>query len=365
MGRDAHRFEREARLAGPVTIPCNLCGSLDAEPVRNRDRHGASLRSVICRSCGLVWTDPRPTTDEVREFYMRDYRVEYKRTHQPKLKHTLRAGKAALERLARLRPVLEPGATLFDVGAGGGEVVYVARAMEYQASGIEPNRGYAKYAAEVLHVPVVQGVYQDAPVPPASLGVVTMFHTAEHLEDPDGAMRAARQWLVPGGILAIEVPNVEAICHQPHQQFHRGHLYHFNLPTLEQMGRCAGYAVHSSGTTTDGGNIWVTLMKVDLFDSPSAALPGNYHRVRTILDRHTGLRHGLSTYPYVRPLKKLATRVSEWRAVRSSSGPARLLDTLIGEHRNGDPRSAGTPAHVSSTGGAINGQAIGSDIERH
>ena len=314
---------------GGASIPCNLCGALDAEPVRSRDRHGAALRSIICRRCGLVWTDPRPSAADVRQFYQSDYRVEYKRTRQPKLKHTLRAGIAALERLARLRPDLVPGVSLFDIGAGGGEVVYVARALGYQASGIEPSYGYAAYAADVLQVPVVQGVYQDVRIEPGSLGAITMFHTAEHLEDPRGAMDAARGWLADGGLLAVEVPNVEALCHQPHQQFHRGHLYHFNLPALEQMGRCAGYLIRRSGVTADGGNIWATFEKAAAPVPLSGELPANYARVRAVLERHTPARHLLSRYPYVRPVRKLALRVAEWQTVRSASGATSLLDALI------------------------------------
>ena len=88
------------------SIPCNLCGSTDAEEIRSKDRHGDCLRSVICRRCGLVWTDPRPTPEQVREFYAHEYRLDYKGTYQPKPKHTYRSGKVAVDRFQRLRPIL-------------------------------------------------------------------------------------------------------------------------------------------------------------------------------------------------------------------------------------------------------------------
>ncbi len=312
-----------------VSIACNLCGSFDAEPIRHRDRHGAPLRSVICRRCGLVWTDPRPTPDEVREFYEHEYRLEYKRIWQPKPKHTYRAGKAALARFERLEAVLRPGIRLFDVGAGGGETVYVGRALGYQASGVEPNEGYAAYASKELRVPVTQGAYQETVVALESQDVVTMFHTVEHLEDPFGAMLAARCWLVPGGFLVVEVPNVEAVCQQPHQQFHRGHFYHFNLAALTHMGRRAGYEVTSSGASTDGGNIWATFRKIDETPPASGDLAGNYDRVRRILRAHTGLRHALSRFPYLRPLAKLSARFAEARDLPQRTSPGAILDALI------------------------------------
>ncbi|MGH8710194.1 MAG: methyltransferase domain-containing protein [Burkholderiales bacterium] len=321
----------KANAAAQCSIPCNLCGSTDAEQIRSKDRHGNYLRSVICRQCGLVWTDPRPTPEQVREFYAHEYRLDYKGTYQPKAKHTYRSGKVAVDRFQRLRPILKPGFRVLDVGAGSGEVVYVLRAMGYEASGFEPNEGYARYAAEVLGLPVRQGFWQDVAIQPESQDMVTMFHTVEHLESPFDVMRHARQWLRPQGLLLVEVPNGEAVCQQPHTQFHRGHLYHFNLATLEMMARRVGYAVVSSSVSSDGGNITVVSQKTDTTPSVSAEIPGNYERVGSILRRHTAFRHVFSRHPYVRPFRKFAARLEEQRSVRSHRPAKEVLDTLISD----------------------------------
>lgn len=315
------------------SIPCNLCGATDVEQVRSKDRHGNPLRSVICRRCGLVWTDPRPTPDQLREFYAKEYRLDYKGTYQPTLAHVYRSGKVALERIGRLRPLLKPGLRLLDVGAGSGEVVYMLRAMGCDASGLEPNEGYAQYASAVLGAPVAHGFYQDAVLVAGSLEVVTMFHTLEHLDSPFDVMRRAREWLAPGGFLLVEVPNVEAVCQQPHQQFHRGHLYHFNLAALESMGRRAGCAVVGSSTSPDGGNISAVFRKVESTPAESGEIPGNFDRVRSVLRRHTTVRHLLTRYPYVRPVAKLAARLEEHRRA-SAQRPARaILDDLMTDAR--------------------------------
>lgn len=321
----------KTNTAAQCLIPCNLCGSTEAEPIRFKDRHGDGLRSVICRRCGLVWTEPRPTPEQVREFYAHEYRLDYKGTYQPKAKHTYRSGKVAVDRFRRLQPVLEPGFRVLDVGAGSGEVVYVLRAMGYDASGFEPNEGYARYAAEVLGLPVRQGFWQDAVVAPESQDMVTIFHTVEHLESPFDVMRHARQWLRPQGLLLVEVPNVEAVCQQSHTQFHRGHLYHFNLATMEAMHRRAGYSVVSSATSSDGGNITVISRKTEATPSGSAEVPGNYERVASLLRRHTAFRHLFSRYPFLRPFRKLATRWEEQRSVRAHRPAKEVLAALISD----------------------------------
>jgi 2-polyprenyl-3-methyl-5-hydroxy-6-metoxy-1,4-benzoquinol methylase len=322
------------------SIPCNLCASTAVEQVRARDRWGHPLRSVICRRCGLVWSDPRPATDQVREFYARDYRLTYKGAYRPQPRRTYRNGGVALERFERVRPFLQPGDRVLDLGAGSGEVVYVLRALGYDATGLEPNEAYARYATDVLGAPVTCGFYQEEGVAPASLDVLTMFHTLEHLEDPDHVLRAVRSWLRSAGVLFVEVPNVEAVCQQPHQQFHRSHLYHFNLATLERLGQRAGYAVTSGGRSPDGGNIWVAFRKTDSVPTLAPDIPGNYDRVRTILRRHTAWRHALTRYPYIRPINKLRARLREYWATRAGRSGRELLDQLLVER---GPRPSPSP----------------------
>jgi SAM-dependent methyltransferase len=318
------------------SIPCNVCGSTDVEAIRSKDRHGQPLRSVICRRCGLVWTDPRLTPDEVRDFYTRQYRLEYKGAYEPRPRHRYRNARTARTRLERLAGVVRPGACVLDVGAGSGEVVYLLRAMGCDASGVEPNEAYARYASETLGLPVTCGFYQDARVEPGSLDAVTMFHTVEHLENPVEVMAKAAEWLKPGGALVVEVPNVEAVCQQPHQQFHRGHLYHFNIPTLGAVFRRTGFEVVGTYTSPDGGNIAVTGRRLS---GAPVGRPSdfqdqqNYERVARVLRGHTALQHALSVYPWIRPLKKLVARVDEWRHVMRHSSTRAMLDEVVADVR--------------------------------
>src|SRR5262245_51929118 len=117
------------------SIPCNLCGARAVEEVSRRDREGHYLRTVICRGCGLVWTDPRPTAAEEKSFYAENYRLQYKGAWQPKSKHVYRGGRVSLHRFRRLRKFLSPQDAILDVGAGSGELVYLLRGLGFDASG--------------------------------------------------------------------------------------------------------------------------------------------------------------------------------------------------------------------------------------
>ncbi len=310
-------------------LPCDLCGSTEAEELSLIDRDGKYLRTVINRKSGLVYSDPRPTPEQVREYYEHEYRTDYKATFQPKPKHVCRAGKVAIERFLRLKSVLKPGCKVLDMGAGGGEMLFVLRAMGYDASGFEPNDGYARFALETLGLPVTHGFYQEATIPAESQDVVTAFHVYEHLESPLDAMRHVREWLRPGGHFLVEVPNVEGICQWPRSRFHRAHLYNFNPATLEMTGRKAGYDVVSTFVSDDGGNVAVLFKKSDSVVPVSGEIPGNYERVRDIVKGHTALSHAFSRFPYLRPFRKIAQRLDERSAISRETSPKAILEGLV------------------------------------
>jgi SAM-dependent methyltransferase len=220
---------------------------------------------------------------------------------------------------------------VLDLGAGGGEVVYVLRQLGFDARGIEPNAGYARFARERLEVPVTSGSWQEALVEPGSLSAVTLFHVMEHLDSPLQAMRLVQGWLRTGGLLWIEVPNVEAVCQAPSHRFHRAHLYNFNDATLAALGRQAGFEVVRTFTSADGGNVTAVLRKTDAPAKTAPSLTGNANHIRRIIRAHTPLRHCLSAAPFIRPLRKLQQRMSETIGLLGNKEPKALMDRVIQE----------------------------------
>ncbi len=63
-----------------LSRPCNLCNSTEFDVLSTRDRDGEYLRTVICKNCGLVWSDPFPINPS--EYYQKNYRILYKGTFE-------------------------------------------------------------------------------------------------------------------------------------------------------------------------------------------------------------------------------------------------------------------------------------------
>ena len=216
--------------------PCNLCGAREAEDLARLDRHGKPLRTVICRKCGLVWSDPVPSEEALKKFYAEEYRLQYKGISRPTPEHVYRAGRVAAHRLRHLKKLLKPGSVVVDVGSGGGEFVYLMRRLDFDARGVQPHEGYARYAQEELGIPLHLGFAREVRLPPASCHLVTLYHALEHMASPSEVLEHVREWLEPRGWLVIEVPNVEATCQSPGHRFHRAHLYSFNPASLRRLG---------------------------------------------------------------------------------------------------------------------------------
>lgn len=178
----------------------------------------------------MVQQSPMPTEKQLRRFYAKTYRKEYKKVLRPKAKHIFRAGKLALERLEFLKQAGVKLGSLMDIGAGGGEFVTLASREGFKAQGIDPSEGYAKYAQKEYGANLSIGELKDLK---GTYDVITLFHVLEHLTDPIKVFEKLRQHLKAEGTLFIEVPNIETSDASPDNIFFKAHTLYFSEATLK------------------------------------------------------------------------------------------------------------------------------------
>lgn len=307
------------RPAATELVPCNLCGTSDYEVVARRDRDRQPLQSVLCRSCGLVWTNPRAPAGEIDGYYESVYRPDYTGAAAPARRKLLRGLLGARERRDALRRLLPARAAVLDVGCGAGELVYLLRHAGMDAAGIEPGADYAEFARRFLGVPVQTATVDTADVAAASLDAVTMYHCLEHVADPKHVMSRAGAWLRMDGVMVVEVPNLESTVQAPSHRYHYAHLYHFSGPTLAALGEAAGLSVMSTTYSADRGNVTCIFRRAADLPSPFRDLGGHAAVVRALLDGHTAVGHYLSPTPYARAVARLRRRLQEDRLLRRLS----------------------------------------------
>ena len=99
---------------------------------------------------------------------------------------------------------------LIDIGCGRGDWLKVLRAHEIPALGVDMNSEAVERAvADGLEAVVADAIEFLRDVEAESVGAVSAFHIVEHLPPPVliDLIDAARNALVPGGVLILETPN--------------------------------------------------------------------------------------------------------------------------------------------------------------
>ena len=303
-----------ARPALGTETPCALCGPHEYEVVGLKDRNGRPLRTVMCTSCGLVWTNPRPSDADVDRYYASTYRVDYARQHVPSRRKLLRGLLGGDERRQLFAGNIRAGDRVLDIGCGAGEFVFLLRSLGIDATGIEPGEEFSDFSRRVMQAPIQTATVESAVVAPGSQRLITMFHMLEHAADPRRTLAAIRHWLAPDGRLVVEVPNVAATVQAPAHRFHYAHLHNFTAATLGAVGRRAGLQVLETRHSDDQGNVMCVFGTAgDDRSSGPVALPDNVAQLRQVFRSHTPFLHYLTRVPYRRALHRLARRRSEDR----------------------------------------------------
>jgi 2-polyprenyl-3-methyl-5-hydroxy-6-metoxy-1,4-benzoquinol methylase len=309
------------------TKPCPLCGGAKHDVVATRDRDGSDLCTVMCQGCGHVFTNPAPSEGDLKAYYTEHYRSAYKGVITPKRKHVLRAGFRALERLSRLRSFLAPPAKVLDVGAGGGEFAYLLSRLGYDVVGVEPNAGYAGFASQSYGLDIRATTLELVDFPVQTFDAITMHHVLEHIADPRAALIRLAQWLKPGGVMVVEVPNAESWFHAPRRRFHAAHLHTFNRAGLEDVFMAAGFTVENLELMPGTAHLNI-VARHHPTHPPFAGYRNAAADVAAHFHRHTEITHVLSGMALRRLWGNAMRPWREHRKLSSLGNPTAARDIL-------------------------------------
>lgn len=149
-----------------------------------------------------------------------------------------------------LPPALPDGHAL-DVGCGNGAWLLKLQSLGWQVEGVEFN-SLACEVARAAGLVVYQGSLADAARPSNFYDVVRIWHTLEHVPNPDAELREIARILKPGGRLIIGVPNAGGWLARIWGPLWFDldvprHFWHFTAAHLQQLVEHAGFRVDSIG----------------------------------------------------------------------------------------------------------------------
>lgn len=227
---------------------CLLCGGdnwtpLVEAPDRDRGADGKWFLVVQCQDCGLCFTNPRPTSESIGQFYRPDYlpHQPIEKDDTPRRQRWILLGKAA----ARQSLPLHGRGRLLDFGCGAGSYLLRMRRQGWKVTGVDAS-AQAVAALRERGLPAFVGSLPHPLLARQSFDVITMWQALEHVHAPMDVLQAARTLLAPGGKLIVSVPNIDSLPFRWFGQAWNGldlprHLVHFAPWTLRLMLHRAGF----------------------------------------------------------------------------------------------------------------------------
>jgi SAM-dependent methyltransferase len=143
------------------------------------------------------------------------YDEEYRRSHGPRPNQTSSYQEIfesyvhyQTQRVDLLRPWLNPGVRLLEVGCSTGHFLYNIKGLVGEVVGVDYDSGAAKFAGNICKCTTFGCGLDETGLEHASFDVVCAIHTMEHTEDPIGFVAMLSRYLKPEGIIFIEVPSL-------------------------------------------------------------------------------------------------------------------------------------------------------------
>jgi len=153
----------------------------------------------------------------------------------------------ALDALGRLQVYQEPPGRILDFGCGWGFFLSIASECGWQPYGLEPLPGHATYARTEFGATVVTDTLRDSTFPANYFSVATAFQVFEHLPNPAADLRRLHIMLEPGGVILVEVPNIDTwsvrLFGERHRHFVPDHINFFSKETLSRLLEKSGFRV--------------------------------------------------------------------------------------------------------------------------
>jgi 2-polyprenyl-3-methyl-5-hydroxy-6-metoxy-1,4-benzoquinol methylase len=259
------------------SVNCCICENDDAEPLAvGEDFEYQTSRDTFlamrCRSCGLVYLNPRPSIGDLGCIYPENYHAfQFSEEHYG-IVYKIRRRLEARRVLSWCRR-LGDDARIIDVGCGDGFHLGLLREFgkkSWRLEGVD-NSDRAVAVAERSGAIVHKGSVEQLQLPETSYDLAILIQTIEHVADPPAVLTAVYKLLKPGGTVVIVTDNTDSLDFKLFKGRHWGGYHfprHWNLfspTTMKMLAQKVGFEVESLKTAVSPVN-WVYSVRNSLVD---------------------------------------------------------------------------------------------------
>jgi hypothetical protein len=201
---------------------------------------------VSCKYCGFVYEDSDLAQDKLNEYYdsLSCYDTE-------KLTGTAFDDSFVIERegfkyaIEHIKLHCHLDDPIMDIGCDQGVFLQCLKKDGFSnLTGMEMRDIHLRK----LELTGINPIKSSITKPLSGLGrskfkLITLFHVLEHIADIDSAMNNLRNYLLPQGILIIEVPDASRYIETEQSMFFREHINHFDKHALVNLGNKYGFTI--------------------------------------------------------------------------------------------------------------------------
>ena len=234
-------YEGTPKLGSHDTELCPVCGHQGGQEwFRAPDRfHGRRQMYTLlrCQVCSLVWLSHPPRADEMHHHYTAEYDRLISAAGQQS------PGRWPFRKVA-LSQYKQSG-SLLDLGCSSGAFLESLKGDKWKLYAIEMSADCARAAEAKSGAQVFVGDILKACFAPESFDVITCFDVLEHLYEPRRVIAKVREWLKPGGVFYVLVPNIDSAEARVFGSYWCGlelprHLFHYSPASLRFLANSVG-----------------------------------------------------------------------------------------------------------------------------
>lgn len=196
-----------------VMRECPICEA--AGPITLYKR--PTFAVMRCQDCDTVFVNPAvlesiPHPVEVTQAEFHKYEQESRtymeevfiRQHDFWMEHWT-------QRVVEIEQYLGGVGRLLDIGCAMGHFQLAAEKRGWSTIGVELSERQVRYATDVLGLDVRSAYFEEVGFSPSEFDAISMWSVIEHVAHPRQFLLKARQYMKPGGILAIQTPNQDSL----------------------------------------------------------------------------------------------------------------------------------------------------------
>jgi len=218
---------------------CRVCNShLSANILSDiKTTLGEVYKLRQCTECSFISTDPLPSPDTLKRYYDKDYWQRYNSKTGGLLTLLFSIRMSGI--INNLKKMVHQRKCILDWGAGDGSLIRLLDKNGFESYGIDI------YSTDPANNKLISTTIENAPFENEFFDAITCFHVLEHIDRPVPALTKAFSLLKPGGIIVVEVPNIDSLGFRIFKSKWYPldipvHLNHFNSLAINKLFNRAG-----------------------------------------------------------------------------------------------------------------------------